>query len=579
MFIFAILIATAVLYHRTLAYPFHFDGTTQIANNPQLDSLSWNDFPTRTRQLIVTTWKLHRHSFGTSPVSFHVVNLFIHAVAGLALLGLSYRTLRLSAIPEYYRENAAMLSGAIALWWTVHPLQTQAVTYIIQRYESLMGMFFLIAVYCLAASAESSRKAWWYAGCIAATYLSGGCKEVAVVLPLVLIWYDRAFLSESWRSLVAHRWWLHLATLGIWVLYTGFLTLGKENFETHNTVYVTETTLAGDQVQSLPVSSWEYLLSQAKAIVFYLQLAIFPAGQSIDHGWKATRSLGEAILPGLLVLFLLGLTVWAIYRFPRWSFLGGWFFLVLAPTSSILPIQDIAVEHRMYVPLAAIAALLVLGLFEGFRRLSSASMNDSQIAARNAVISVSLLAVVFGGITISRNEVYQSALALWSDAAAKAPNYPRAQYGVAKAYLELEEPDAALPYLQKAVQLDPAYAEACVALGKLERRRNPELALRLFTQAVTVEPGMSEAHNNLGAMLAQSNPVSAQQHYQQAIALNGNNADAHNNLANLLARQGNLEEAIRHYEVAIEIRPDFPLASSNLDVVRQMAREAKAKPQ
>lgn len=569
-----IILSMLVVYHRTLDYPFHFDGEAQIVDSPLLDNLAWQDFPVKTRNLVEVTWKINRVIGGSDPFTYHLVNIAVHLTTALLLMGLIYLTLRLPGIPEVYQHNSALLAGLIAMIWAVHPLATQAVTYIIQRYESMMGMFFVLAIFCLAASATSARKWPWYVGCVVATYLSALSKEVAVVIPLVLLWYDRALLSSSWKELFANRWPLYVGAMSSWIVFFNLTDRPKAEFEQSNVVYVTEKTLTDGQVQTHVVSSWEYLLSQSQALVLYLRLSIFPIGQSLDHGWHAARSLGEVIVPATIVLLLLGITIWSIFRFPRWSFLGGCFFLTLAPTSSLLPIRDIAVEHRMYVPLAAVMALLVLLVFEGLRRFNPAK----GFALIGTIYVIVGLVTIFGAVAILRNDVYQSKLSLWTDVANKNPQSPRGHYGMARAYLENDDPGAATTALQKTIEADPTYAEAYVSLGRLVRRYDPNEALQLFSRAVQVQPDYSEAHNNLGAMLAHTNPQEALKQYQLALELKPDNADAHNNLANLLANQGRFQEAIREYELALSIRPNFQLAAKNLKVVQQMAQEAAASP-
>lgn len=571
LFAVAIIIASVICYHRTFHFPFHFDGEEQIADNPAIAELSWKQFPRGPRSLVNASWRLNYQASGKNPLGYRLVNIAIHITSGLLLLGLIYRTLRLPSIPARYRDHAGLLAGIIALAWTVHPLQTQSVTYIIQRYESLMGMFFLLAFFCLACSAGSSRKWLWLVGCFISCFMAMTSKEVAVVLPLLLLWYDRAFASSSWKELARTHVPLYIAASCTLLVFLPFSWQSEQSLKANNVVYVVETSIADGQVQQQTVSGWDYLLSQPQTILFYLQLVLVPYGQSIDHGWRATTSFTEAALPGLLVLLLLGCTIWAIKAYPRWSFLGGWFFLILAPTSSILPIKDVAVEHRMYLPSGAVLAFLVLISFELIGRQYNWQPQSRTSIRRGLLTCGVALAIVLGGVTLARNEVYRTKLSLWTDVTAKAPEFARGHYAVARAHIEGEHFMPAIKSLEQAIECDPTYAEAYVSLGRLVRASQPDYATQLFATAVKLSPTYSEAHNNLGAMLTDKMPSVALEHFQQAIALNERNADAHNNIANLLARSGRLSEAIHHYEVAISLRPDFELAARNLNTVRQLA--------
>ncbi|MEW4563232.1 tetratricopeptide repeat protein [Bremerella sp. JC770] len=563
--------ASVICYHQTIDFPFHFDGQQHIVENPNIGELSWNNFPSRSRSLVSTSWRLNYRVSGKNPFGYHLVNIAIHTASGLLLFGLVYRTLRFDSLPNRYRDQAGILSGIIALVWTVHPLQTQAVTYIIQRYESLMGMLLFLAVFCLACSANSSRKWLWFGGCVLACYLAMVSKEVAVVLPLLLLWYDRAFISPSWKSLARNHFPLHIAAFCTWLVLLPIAGQSEQTLQHHNVAYVVETSLVDGQVVEQSVGSWDYLLSQPQAILLYLRLVLVPYGQSLDHGWRATTTLTQAALPGMIILVLLGCTFWSMFKYPRWSFLGGWFFLVLAPTSSILPIKDVAVEHRMYVPSAAVLALVVLLVFEGLcRQYGSRKQAVGQIR-RSMLVAGVATTLLLAGVTLARNEVYRTRLGIWQDVVAKAPDFARGHYGIARTFVDAGQLELAVPPLQRALELDPAYAEAYVTLGRIVRSNQPDYATQLFAAAVKIAPNYSEAHNNLGAMLSKKSPEIALSHYRQAIELNQRNADAHNNLANLLARGGELAEAIQHYEVAILIRPNFELAVKNLETVRQMA--------
>ncbi|WP_207395545.1 tetratricopeptide repeat protein [Bremerella alba] len=396
-------------------------------------------------------------------------------------------------------------------------------------------------------------------------------KEVAVALPILLLWYDRTFISPSWKELVRSHFPLYVAALCTWLVFLPFANQSEQKLKADNVAYVVETSIVDGHVQERAITAWDYLLRQPQAILLYLRLVFFPYGQSLDHGWRATTTLVEAVLPGLLIFLLLGATIWSTVHYPRFGFLGGWFFLILAPTSSILPIKDVAVEHRMYLPSAAVLAFLILVVFEGLcRRYGSSKHSISQVR-RGVLISGVAVALIFSGVTLVRNEVYRSKLGLWTDVTSKAPEYARGYYGLARAHIDLKQFEPAIASLQRAIELDPRYTDAYVSLGRIVHASQPEYATQLFTAAVKVDPNSSEAHSNLGAMLTEKMPKLALVHYQQAIHLNEENADAHNNIANLFARRGQFSEAVRHYEAALSIRPDFDQAAMNLETVRHLA--------
>ncbi|CAE7547108.1 unnamed protein product, partial [Symbiodinium sp. CCMP2456] len=214
-----------------------------------------------------------------------------------------------------------------------------------------------------------------------------------------------------------------------------------DSLEQGGAVIVEDTLYTEAGVVRRTVGPLEYLYSQGRAIPFYLQLTLFPVGQSLDHGWRASFSLAEVIWPGIVVVLLLGLTIWAIFKAPRLSFLGGWFFLILAPTSSILPIRDIVFEHRMYLPLAAVLSAIVLGIFALLKSWEGAGKRESmQMTASQGLM------------------VYRSDFAMWQDVIDKNPRHARAYHGMAHSFVMRDDWESAIPYLEKTIKLDPEYA-------------------------------------------------------------------------------------------------------------------------
>ncbi len=511
----AIPLLILVVYHRTFSYPFQFDGAAKVQANESYHSLGWEHFPTRTRSLVGITWRLNYLVDGGTLVGYHTVNIAIHIAASLLLFGFIQQTLRLPKSAARYRDHATLLAGAVAILWAVHPLQTQSVTYIVQRYESLMGMFFLLSLFCFVQGFMSKHHVAWYIGSIAACAASVLCKEVAVAIPLVLLWYDRAFLAESWQELIRHRWPVYLGLFASWLILAQLAMVPIENYNEHGTVLVHEVDFTADEPIRTVIGPKEYLYSQAHAIPFYVQLAILPMGQSLDHAWRATYSLGEAIWPGILVVAALMLTVWCIFRAPRWSFVGGCFFLILAPTSSILPIQDIVFEHRMYLPLASVLTLVVFAIHEGLRRTASTQSNDSSqlSASQGMVVVLMVLVVAYGSVSIARNEVYRDDESMWKDVITKNPNNPRAYHGLAHAYMSRGDWANAILNLEKTIELHPEYqfkegygmrfktgAKKAIKLG------DAQMAVRLLDLTIKMNPQDAEAYYLMAKILQQVNP-------------------------------------------------------------------------
>ncbi len=388
-------------------------------------------------------------------------------------------------------------------------------------------------------------------------------KEVMATAPVVVLLYDRTFLAGSFRRALTDRWGLYLALTATWGIVAWLLI--ATHFHGDTTGFAVEG-----------FTAWSYLLTQPGVIARYLRLVFWPTGQCLDYDWPPAESSGEIIPAGLLIVGLLGLTVWAAsIKRPALGFLGAAFFLILAPTSSFVPIKDAAFEHRMYLSLAAIATLVVLTVW---------TFCDRRFANRS--ISVLLLVastVGLGWTTARRNEVYRSDLSVWQDVLKRSPNNLRALDNAAMCLLEREQPDEALVYLNQALAINPRQVEAWIALGQARMLQKDPLAARdAWTEALKCDPNNPTALNNVGYLLIDSNPGEAIRYFRKALAKTGNYyPNAHHNLGLALERLGNLDGAIREYKIALLQNPDHPEAKRDLKkalIERQTREPARTNP-
>ncbi len=398
---------------------------------------------------------------GLDPFGYHVVNLLIHLSVGLLLFDLVRRTLRLPGVDARLQRSSGPLAFAIALFWLVHPLQTESVTYVIQRLESLVSFFYLGCLYCVLRGVSARRPAWCLLA-VSSFWFGVATKEIIVTAPLVLLLYDRAFLAGSWREVWQKRWGIYLAMAPV-VIWMGLVLAGGPSADGRVS--------AGFQLEE--VTPWQYLMTQAGVILHYLKLAVLPLGQCLDYGWPLVDEFADAALPGLLVLGLLGACGFAWSKWPRLAMLGLAFFLVLAPTSSIMPIEDRAFEHRMYLALAAITALVVLASWYVLDRWV-----PWRLAPALAVVSAASLLVA---LTVSRNELYCDPIAMWQNVLETAPHNARAHCNLGSAYCRDWQFDRGEPHLRRAVQLDPSDQSYQFRLEK------NEMLQKLASQELRVE--------------------------------------------------------------------------------------------
>jgi tetratricopeptide (TPR) repeat protein len=575
-----IVLLVAVAWWRALAAPFVFDDVAAIVENPSLRTWRTAFFPPADRGLPVTgrplvnaSLALDRAWSGANPRGYHATNLALHALAALVLFALVRRTLCGARAAGAERglvpvggHAATLAAFCAALAWSLHPLQTAAVSYVSQRSEVLMAVFYLATLYGFARGARAQDAAraarteakgnpragaGWLVFSIVACAAGMATKEVMVSAPLLVLLYDRTFGAGTFRAALRRRWPVHLALAATWLLLGWLMWTARGR--------------AGTAGFGLGISPWHYALTQCQAIVHYLRLALWPDALVFDYGGTVLVRDWTAVWPqGIFLLALLGLTLAALVRRPAAGFCGAFFFAVLAPTSSFVPVADTMFEHRMYLPLAALG----------------------------------VAALALGALTVARNAVFRSELALWRDVAAKRPASVRAHYTLGSVLAGEGRLEEAIACYERALALDPRAAQAhnnlanvFVKLGRLDEAVAHYLAalqaqpsaeahnnlgnvlFRLgrgaearaqFEAALARRPAFAEPHNNLGNLCAQAGDFAgAERHYTAALRSRPDLADAHANLANVLAQTGRAEAALAHYEAALRLRPEFLAARMN----------------
>jgi len=601
-----IAVAALAAYYNTFRVPFLFDDGLAILGNLSIRRLwpPWGIFSLHQPGLSVSgrpvanfTLAINYALSGTHVWSYHALNLLIHMLSGLTLFGIVRRTLERPAMGERLRADGWLVALAVALLWTVHPLQTEAVTYIIQRVESLMGLFYLLTLYGFirAVASEEPRldpaigggnvgaqtcpfdqlrapspsrgcaplqgrdkiaplpmaerslpKAGfrltanlWFTFSIAACLLGMATKEVMATSPLLVLLYDRTFVAGTFREAWRRRRWLHLSLMATWLPLAGMVASTGWN----------RGGTAGFNVGIAPLAYW---LTQFEAVSRYLWLSVWPHPLVFEYGTFWVQHAAEVVPYALVVVALAAATGWALWRWPALGFLGAWFFAILAPTSLVPGTIQMIVEHRMYLPLAAVITPAVLGLYAAVGRRSWPVF--------------ALLALALGVLTARRNTDYRSELAIWSDTVAKRPDSARARSGMGLALDQAGRTPEAIRQLERALRLSPGDVEIRDNLGvTLEHAGRIAEAIQHYETALRLKPQFPEAHSNLGnALLRLGKIPEAIQQYEEALRLRPDFAEAEYNLGGALDQAGRTAEAIRRFEIAVRLKPDYAAAYNNL---------------
>jgi len=550
--------AGITVYANSFRGVFLFDDTHAIVANPHIRHLwpIWGAAGHPPSRLLVNVSLAVNYALGEYDTrGYHAFNLAVHVAAGLLLLGVVRRTLTSRPLRARFGRAALPLGLLTALIWLVHPLQTQAVTYVIQRAESMAGLFYLLTLYCAIRAFGSAHRRRWYAAAAVACGCGMATKPVMVTCPLLVLLYDRTFAAGSVREALRRRRGLYWALTGCWVILLVLVALSPAS----------ET--AGFGMQR--IRPWEYALTQPGVLLHYLRLTFLPIGLCLDYDWPVAHDPGDFLPQGLIVALLLAGALWAVGRNRPAGFAVGWSFLILAPTSSIMPLGDAAFEHRMYLPLAGIVALVVLSAYrlveKAAEKLGPRSLARHGVIGLTAVL-VSAVIAALGWATINRNRGYHTAARMWRDVLAKRPDNARAHYGLAVAFDKQGRDDQAMLSYRRAIECNPRYADAHNNLAVLLAQRGSFLeAAEHYRQALSARPNETETRFNLAlALLKLGRLEEAANHYRKGLPTDPRNAVAHNNLGVALDRLGQRDAAREEYALAVRLAPDYVEARGNL---------------
>lgn len=549
-----VFLAGVLAHIATLNAPFIFDDGICIRENRSILSLArigdvlWppvDGSGVSGRPLVNLSLALNYAWGQFDPRGYHAFNILLHALVGGLLCSILIRSLgRIRLQWQSEGQVAKWLGGATALLWVVHPLQTESVACVIQRTEILGGFFYTLTVWAFVCSMESTRPRWWQVGAVAACLTGMAAKETMFTAPLTVLLLDRALWAGSFRAAWQRRGRMYVGLAATWLLLAWILfKMGG-----------TRGNAAG--FGTGVITWWSYFLRQWEAICSYLQLVFWPYPLVLDYGCNVVWSVREVAWQGVVLFTLGGLTVWGAVRNRVWALPAAFFFLILGPSSSVMPLpgQTMA-EHRMYLPLAAVLVLAVVGAW--------------RLGGRRVLLVLVVAVAAFATVSVARNLAYYRPLQLWLDVVRARPDNIRAYYNAGDAFFELGRWDEAEAYYQAALRIDPRHAGSWSGLGNVaQRRRNFLEAIRCYEQSIAIDPSYTDSVSNLGAVLfAVGRRDEGISQLRRLITLRPEFPNAYFNLGTALLMSGNLEEAGRCFETAIRLQPTHAEAQHNLGVV------------
>jgi Flp pilus assembly protein TadD len=610
--------AALVVYGTALGAPFVFDDRISVVQNPSITQLwpLWGedgangplaplkDSVTAGRPLVNLSLALNYYVGRLNPSGYHAFNLAVHVLSALLLCGIVGRALRLDFFGGRFAQSAGPLSLMVALVWELHPLQTDAVEYVSQRTELMMGFFYLATLYAslrywLAPSAGTQRG-WLVIATVACT-LGMACKEVMVTAPVVVLLFERTFIAGTFKDALRRSWPLYLG-LGLgWVLLLALNYGGPRSAS------------AGFHVGFGPYVWW---LTQAKILWMYLKLAVWPWPLVIHYEMPYLGTLAMAWPWVLLGVLMLGGTALLLWRHMAAGFLGAWVLLILSPTLLVPLPSEMAAERRMYLPLAGLVCLAIIGgyvLLDWLRAIGLGAVGptdtvpddtvpddtvpedkapedtapadetlvDDQVTdaispdahptegnqpahtwstTRLTVVSACVLAAVFGVVSMRRLSAYRDLVTLWQDTAMHQPDNALVLTSLGAALTGAGRHEEAIQALQHAADLQSDSATLGIhkqwgaALSALGRTQE---AIEQLQIALQIDPDAPGVERLLGVNSLNAGQTSdAIEYLQKAVLRQPNDAGTRDNLGAALLNDNRLEDAIACFGQASQLEPN-----------------------
>ena len=619
-----IIVLGALLYANSLQVPFYLDDYREIVNSQIIKSFSYfiNYHSSGgigsliSRSFGYLTFLLNYQIGGLNVVGYHLVNSAIHIISAL----LVYRIVSLTLLTPYFADGrdkktagnrAGFIAFFAALLFVAHPLQTQAVTYIIQRFASLAALLYMLSLSCYIRARlitnEPGKSNFaclaWFTAAIVSGLLALMTKQNAFTLPLMVILFEMMFFPGDIKKKIRNLGILFAAAVaGVAIIIAAS---GKP-------VSVLFASLDRATTVEPDITRLDYLATQMRVLVTYLRLLIFPAGQQLDYSYAISSGFlnTDVLLSGALLCALFLAAVYCLLLSRRKESRYGdaaqlfriiafgifWFFITMLIESSIIPITDVIFEHRMYLPSAGIfmAAAASVSLLGGAGNRVPGWPRPRVLAASAAVI------LILGFLTIARNQVWRDEISFWEDNASKSPRNGRVLNNLAQArerkgdlkgaeeayvrainlksyqaasfinlghiYIEWGRLDKALELYRIALSIDPGIAEAHEGIGIIYKNQNKnEEALQEFLQAINLKPALQTSYANIALIYCRLNKnTEALEYFGKAIELNPDDVSAYVNRGQLFLITGRKNEAIDDYRRALMIDPNNATAAAQL---------------
>ncbi len=556
---FFLVFSIAIVYFPSLKVPFLLDDNAKIVRNPDIKSL--DNIPSRliypyeqpptfyrndpSRPLTYLTLTLNYYFNHLDPYGYHVFNIVLHATVTLLVFLLGLLIFPMIGI------SGITLPFLSALFFGIHPINVNVVSYIMGRAASLATVFYLFAV-ILFIRAKSGMK-WGIPASAICLVFALASNQLAITLPAIMLVTDFCYFSERNVKRLAQNWKQHATYWWLLAIYVAvrFAYFGR---------------LGDIEATSQVLDRTKYFLTQLTVLWKYIGMVMMPSGLSIDHAFVLLEYVNDPrflAAIGLFGMLYLGLfygikTAWRQATLILFSTL--WFFITISPTSSIFPTTTAIAENRVYLPLAGLCLIIPFIIDVFIRGLISD-------AAREVLLigAFGIYASLLGGLTLQRNILYQDPISMWKDVIERYPDHVRAYNNLAVEYSHRRQFDKAVEANEKGLAINPNDLNTRNNLAVLYYKMNRyQQALEQFQKVITERPNFAPGYLNMGLVYERlKNTSAAINAYQTAIRLNPMLAEALNNLGSVYFESGHTKEALSMYEAALRIDPHNPAFLKN----------------
>ena len=546
-----------IIYFNSLNCSFHYDDIHTFVNNDTIRDLDSVQSllnllkSSKIRFVGVLTLALNKQLNHNDVFGYHVVNLSIHLASSLLAWKLVLLLFSTPVLLNHtFSKQKRLFAVVCGFMFVSHPVQTQAVTYITQRFASLATMFYLASLCLYIRGRLSNRRgvAAIFFLCTVGTAFAGlFTKEIVFSLPLTILLLEHSFFRTKRFSFMITK--KNILLFGIPFLVICFLIPGLFFIFGYDLSDIGRTTVS-DRFSDPPLTSSLYFLTQFRVIITYVRLLFLPLNQSLEYDFPASLSFFElsTLFSFLILTAIILFAFFSYHRYRLVSFGIFWFFITLSIESSISPLHNVIFEHRLYLPVFGFILFFTALLFNlGLKKYPKLTTGF-----------ICFMICLYSFLSIQRNAVWKNDITLWSDVTKKFPVRTKAYLGLGDAFREQGRSGEAKKYYNHALTLHPGFVEAYLNLGVVHTNEgNFAEAKKLFYRALDLQPLYTEAYFNLGKIYDYEGDIDkAAENYLKAVRLKGDYVEAFVNLGDLYIKKNMFADARRQYDMVLYFDPD-----------------------